>query len=265
MHTRLTIPALLVTLLAPATTAFAQLPAPTLVSPRGVVEGTSHRFSWRALPGAQWYQLYLTDKAAQPKIVEWYTATQAHCAEGVGMCSVELAADFADGYAAWWVRGYNASGGNGAWSAEATLYMRRTPNSWATYLPAAVRFQAVSTNAILDRETGLTWHRAPVTAPEPLASAHFTCNALNVEGKRGWRLPTHSELASLAADGTAPHLPQGHPFTIGATPRFWTTSTAGPTPYHLVGWFDFANNFLTTEQGQSDLYRAWCVRGAASH
>ena len=78
--------------------------------------------------------------------------------------------------------------------------------SWDQQLPAATRFIVLSnwsSAAVLDRETGLVWEKSPLspsggeTGRRTWLSAQNRCNTLNLGNRKGWRLPTLQELASL--------------------------------------------------------------------
>ena len=86
-----------------------------------------------------------------------------------------------------------------------------------------------------------------------------TCLNLVLDGRRGWRVPTYPEVASLALDGDTPPLPSGHPFALGAAPHFWTQTLYTDNPTILVGWFDNAAFFIS-QQPKTDSYRVMCVR-----
>ncbi len=143
--------------------------------------------------------------------------------------------------------------------------------SWDQTLPSATRFIVLSnfaSNAVLDRETGLVWERAPGTADATIwiaASRH--CATLSLGGRRGWRLPTLQELSSLLAPTqTSPMLPSGHPFIQSAafSSYFSTTDNAifsGSAPWAL----NFANGEINGQTGITsppvDPTTSWCVRG----
>ena len=93
--------------------------------------------------------------------------------------------------------------------------------SWSNVIPnAARRFVVLAdfdNQAVLDRETGLVWEKSPATTPAQLedVTEGQACANKTVGGRKGWRLPSFPELASLidpnvARPGTT--LPPGHPF-----------------------------------------------------
>lgn len=115
-------------------------------------------------------------------------------------------------------------------SANAVGPYYATP-SWDQTLPAATRFVALSnfaSAAVLDRETGLIWERTPSATRQLWESAQVVCNTLVVGNRKGWRLPTLQELASLVDPTVAtpgPTLPAGHPFTAMGD-IYWSATSA---------------------------------------
>jgi hypothetical protein len=99
-------------------------------------------------------------------------------------------------------------------------------------------------------------------------AARNHCIAKNVGGRKGWRLPSIPELASLVDPSVAspgPTLPPGHPFSNVQSINYWSaTSLADSTPLDLDGtfaWsvlFEFGRVFSDTK---SSTYFVWCVRG----
>lgn len=99
-----------------------------------------------------------------------------------------------------------AGAGSHAASSNGPYYA--TP-SWDQKLDVANRFIVLlnwRSEAVLDRETGLVWERTPQTWEEATLngtvrntwdSARMHCIEKSVGGRRGWRLPAISELASL--------------------------------------------------------------------
>lgn len=90
--------------------------------------------------------------------------------------------------------------------------------SWDQKLPASTRFVVLSdwnNNAVLDRETGLVWEKSPDATTHIWNQARFQCSSRTTGGRKGWRLPSVHELASLVDPSVAPPgptLPPGHPF-----------------------------------------------------
>src|SRR5215510_8701144 len=72
--------------------------------------------------------------------------------------------------------------------------------SWDQTLPASTRFVVLSNMAnaaVLDRETGLVWHRSPIPGTRPFFDASGQCLVSKTGNRAGWRLPTVNELQSL--------------------------------------------------------------------
>ena len=90
------------------------------------------------------------------------------------------------------------------------------PPTWSQKLPAAQRFVLVLDGAaVLDKETGLVWERVPSTSKIDWFYAEYECYSKTVGGRKGWRLPSVAELASLIDPTQSnPKLPSGHPFQI---------------------------------------------------
>src|SRR5262245_23291170 len=117
--------------------------------------------------------------------------------------------------------------------------------SWDQTLPAATRFivlSNMSSAAVLDRETGLVWERAPLSpCTNPLFcitlesgvrswnDAQRRCRELKVGNRGGWHLPSVEEVLSLVdfdpANTSLPRLPPGHPFLGVQTSSYWTATT----------------------------------------
>ena len=126
-----------------------------------------------------------------------------------------------------------------------------------------------SNAAVLDRETGTVWEQSPSAATSTWAQAHNHCVLSLVGNRRGWRLPTVQELASLTENpGPVPaFLPAGHPFgniqTADLTHLYWSATTvlsdssrAWTQSFANVG--SGSHLFFSTK---SDSNHAWCVRG----
>jgi hypothetical protein len=85
--------------------------------------------------------------------------------------------------------------------------------------------------AVLDKETGLVWEKAPDTAGKASFNAVFGCYNKVVGGRFGWRLPTIEELSTLVDPSqgecaVSPPLPAGHPFqNVSPGGAFWAITT----------------------------------------
>ncbi len=119
-------------------------------------------------------------------------------------------------------------------------------------------------DAVLDRETGLVWERSPGSELfGSLSLAAFKCTNKTLGSRKGWRVPTISELGSLIdpnVPSPGPTLPAGHPF-IGVTSSpnsFYRSATvrAGFDDQVWVAKFSFGG--LGTENSPGSV---WCVRG----
>jgi hypothetical protein len=136
--------------------------------------------------------------------------------------------------------------------------------SWSNIIPnAAKRFVVLSdfnNEAVLDRETGLVWAQSPALTLFGWKDARFHCPNKNVGGRKGWRLPSFPELASLIDPSNLnPTMPTGHPFTNVQSAHYWSATALAddPTSAWLV---DFS---LGVGNGGKEVIsgHAWCVRG----
>ena len=140
--------------------------------------------------------------------------------------------------------------------------------NWNKVLPAAERFVilgAFNGQAVLDKETGLVWEQSPDTNPTGWGwqNAIFECTEHATGGRRGWRLPSVHELASLMDPSVAappgPALPPGHPFANVQSNAYWSASTIVDGPG--LAWFVSFNDGAVGVFAKNTPYRVWCVRG----
>jgi len=129
---------------------------------------------------------------------------------------------------------------------------------------ACPRFTVLSDwgdEAVLDKETGLVWERAPSKQTFPWQEAQVHCNNLDVSHRKGWRLPMVQELASLVdTTQTNPSLPSGHPFeNVQVNYYYWSASTVYGEPKSM--WMvEFHEGKVIYREKTGKIY-AWCVRG----
>lgn len=116
--------------------------------------------------------------------------------------------------------------------------------------------------AVLDRETGLVWERSP-SGSFVWQQAQMHCNILNVANRKGWRLPTIQELASLvdpSVPSPGPTLPAGHPFSNVQSSVYWSATTAASDT--AAAWaVAFFNGDVSYYDKSSGSGPVWCVRG----
>jgi hypothetical protein len=172
--------------------------------------------------------------------------------------------------------------------------------AWSQTLPSTERFMLVMPGpcsvgdkppcfaGVLDKETGLVWERTPLShffsgssRTTSWVLATYSClNSATMPGnRRGWRLPTAEELASLIVrEGTHIGLPAGHPFMAVQLPagetgtwQYWTATTvvepdgANSSMAFAYSWtVDFATGKVVSDQ-KSALHGVWCVRGGQGY
>jgi hypothetical protein len=232
----------------------------THVAPAGAITITTIAFTWDPAPGATWYFLQVNDATTVGKLLQWYTAEQASCAGRAGTCVVTVTLGLAPGLGTWWIRPWNPEG-FGPWSGGLDFTVAALPPAWAATLPAAQRFQLVLGGAaVLDRETGLVWERSPDTTTRSWLNAQIHCNQRTVGNRKGWRLPTLQELASLV-DPTQinPSLPPGHPFTNVQSLNYWSGTTIAS--FTSGAWYVSLSDGVVFALDKAVALFAWCVRG----
>lgn len=135
--------------------------------------------------------------------------------------------------------------------------------SWDQMMPANERFVSVlSDNAILDRETGAVWEKSPGTSTYVWANATIHCINKNVGGRKGWRLPSVDELASLVdPTNTSPALPSNHPFLNIQSSTYWSSTSGWDTS---TAWWTRLSDGLVSGGPKTGSYYVWCVRGGAA-
>ena len=143
------------------------------------------------------------------------------------------------------------------------------PQNWDQQLTTG-RFTVLSDFgglAVRDNETGLVWERSPLTTIHPwdlssglTNSAITQCTNRTTGGRKGWRLPSVHELASLVDPANSnPSLPTGHPFTNIQSGFYWSASTSAGDP--TLAWRVAFFNGDVNGSSKAGTNHAWCVRG----
>ena len=140
------------------------------------------------------------------------------------------------------------------------------PPAWDRQLGAG-RFLVLTNwnqEAVLDKETGLVWERSPTSTVHTWVDARFQCTSRTTGGRKGWRLPSVHELASLMdpnnQGGNPPHLPPGHPFNNVQSDFYWSATTVVGDPSRAWGVFFFLDGGEAIN-ARPDSFPVWCVRG----
>lgn len=148
-------------------------------------------------------------------------------------------------------------------------------HSWSQKV-ATKRFtvlKAFGDAAVLDKETGLVWEQSPSASVFNWFGAQTSCNQKTVGNRKGWRMPTIEELASLVdgdpANTTNPRLPPGHPFlnVQSLSTFYWSATTTtfadtNPNDATNAAWVVIFSNGALQKDGKSDsTVHVWCVRG----
>ena len=118
---------------------------------------------------------------------------------------------------------------------------------------------------VLDLETGIVWERAPVKVTNQWSKALIHCyNKTIVGGRKGWRLPTIEELASLVDPAqTTPSLPGGHPFKNVGSAGYWSATTVDAIPTQAWIMHFGAGNVHGIPKDSKQFI--WCVRGGQGY
>jgi hypothetical protein len=134
---------------------------------------------------------------------------------------------------------------------------------WDHQINGPARFRVLSDfngEAVLDRETGLVWEQSPSTTTRTWFAAHSHCNVETVGNRRGWRLPTIQELASLVDPSQSePALPSRHPFS-NVQPSFTWSATTNASNTNNAWFVQFVNGGLGNA-AKTFTFFVWCVRG----
>jgi Protein of unknown function (DUF1566) len=137
---------------------------------------------------------------------------------------------------------------------------------WDQVLPVAQRFvvlAAFNNEAVLDKETGLVWEKAPSPVPvDTWTTARGDCAVKSIGTRKGWRLPSVIELSSLVYPATIsnPTLPTGHPFTNVQTAIYWSATTEAENV--TFAWVvAFSDGTVGVGNKTSERFQVWCVRG----
>lgn len=152
----------------------------------------------------------------------------------------------------------------GAPPGPTTKTLDEIPPTWSKTLPASERFvRVLNDKAVLDKETGLVWASNANLAGElkTWEQAIFFCRNLGIGNRKGWRLPTVEELASLVdPTQTGMSLPIDHPFS-NVQFSYWSSTTY--TPDSDYAWHVSMNFGFVGYSRKTGYFYVWPVRGGS--
>ena len=121
-----------------------------------------------------------------------------------------------------------------------------------------------SDDIVLDRETGLVWARnANIMSPRSWEDAVIDCRNLNIGNRKGWRLPTVEELASLVDPSQLnPPLPIGHPFQNVVIGNYYSSTTYEDPSSDRAWYVNMNDGEVDGYYKPNDAY-VWPVRGGS--
>ena len=139
--------------------------------------------------------------------------------------------------------------------------------NWDKALRPSRRFVLLAAfveEAVRDNETGLVWELSPAITRHDWNGARIQCMGRTTGGRKGWRLPSVHELASLVdpnlSDGVPPALPLGHFFVNVQSDFYWSATSDAVNPT-IVAWFvKFSDGRVGPASKIANIH-AWCVRG----
>ena len=130
----------------------------TLISPSGNITTANPVSEWAAVPTAAYYQLWVNDSTASPKIRTWYTAADAGCASGTGTCFVTPTTALSPGPCQWWIQTWNDNG-YGPWSdaLQFTVVIGGTPGKVTLVFPRGT-ITTTTPTYVWNADSTATWY-----------------------------------------------------------------------------------------------------------
>lgn len=140
------------------------------------------------------------------------------------------------------------------------------PPTWSLILPPEQRYVVVMNGqAVLDKETGLVWERAPRRRESNWASAFSHCEITTTGDRLGWRLPSIQEAKSLGVKGV---FEDAAPFDLDCADDacysggYWSSTTVVSDSTQARVWLPPNGNLGTALKNGS--FWVACVRGGHS-
>jgi hypothetical protein len=260
------------------------MPAPgaaTLISPSGTIITTTPTYTWNAVATATEYELRVDDSTGN-RILQWYTASEAGCASGVGICSVTPATALAAGPGQWWIQTKN-SAGTGALSDGMSFMIEgvsapgvpdgprnvETNTSHAYTVSGSTSNVGDSIQYFIDWGDGTNSNWLPAGTMSP---SHLWASAGTYSVKARARCATHTSVVSSWSETlsvtvetvSVPRTPSGLASgTAGVSSVYSTgdsTSELGHSIQYLFDWGDGTNSGWLPV-GTSSASKSWVFGG----
>ncbi len=135
------------------------------------------------------------------------------------------------------------------------------PPSWHQIIPPEERFMIVMNDeAVLDKETGLVWAKnANLGGERDWRAAVYYCRRIEISDRKGWRLPTAQELATLI--DTSLSMPRVHieAFENVQLEFYWTITHDDWDD--VTAWIVDMESGSVSMSSKENLHYVWPVRG----
>jgi hypothetical protein len=135
------------------------VPTATLITPQGSTPTQTPTYTWEGVSTATWYYLWV-DGPGGTYVRQWYATAQVGCAGG-GTCSVTPSISLAaSGAHKWWIRAWDATTGNGPWSARGDFDVtgKGGPPPKATFLAPSGTISSSAPTYTWSATGGSTWY-----------------------------------------------------------------------------------------------------------
>ena len=115
-----------------------------------------------------------------------------------------------------------------------------------------------NTQTVAETKSGLIWEDDISTSTQKISfkSALIFCNELRIDGMRGWRLPSSTELATIIDTTRTPTINQTFRHTVGG--GYWSSDKADHGA--IVAWIDFLDGSAYNGSGADRYLYVRCVR-----
>jgi hypothetical protein len=127
----------------------------------------------------------------------------------------------------------------------------------ATPHPPVPKRYEIQAETVRDVATGLTWQRAVPSGKYKFDAAHAYCDKLALGGKKGWRVPTLTELLTLVDERAAAPMIDRAAFPGTPSEQFWTSTNFSGG--RLEGWYVYFSHGDALYDLVTSLYRVRCV------